>query len=187
MSTLTRCEKGHFYDSQTHRSCPYCAQAAASEKTVPLVPPGQIAPTVPPVMPKQAPVQPAVEDIGATQGYYSEVVEKSPVVGWLVSVEGSDKGTGFQLSSGRNYIGRGPDMDIVLKDDPAVSRNKHAIVTFDPMSKSTMCQAGESRELFYLNGKAVTETVTLKKGDQLLLGKTKLVFVPFCGDVYNWD
>lgn len=39
---------------------------------------------------------------------------KSEVVGWVVCIEGSDKGTGFPLKTGRNFIGRNANQDIVL-------------------------------------------------------------------------
>ena len=37
MSTLTRCENGHFYDSEKYRNCPYCAiQTGSVGETVPV-------------------------------------------------------------------------------------------------------------------------------------------------------
>ena len=37
MSTLTRCENGHFYDSEKHRTCPYCAmQTGRVGETIPV-------------------------------------------------------------------------------------------------------------------------------------------------------
>lgn len=178
MSTLTRCENGHFYDSEKHRTCPYCAmQTGRVGETVPV--PGLGSSPKPPVKPEP-------ENIGETVGYYSAMPSK-PVVGWLVIIEGAGEGMDFRLCSGRNYIGRGEGMDVRLKDDPMVSRNKHAIVVFDPVSQRTLCQAGESRELFYCNNEVVMDTVELKQGDILTIGKTKLMYVPFCGALHTWN
>lgn len=175
MANLTRCANGHFYDADKHRTCPYCEQATAGGATIPLNPPK------PPM-----PHTPIPEDTGETIGFYDEMATK-PVVGWLVSIEGSTTGKDFRLCSGRNYIGRGSDMDIVLEGDKKVSRHRHAIVLFDPKSQKTLCQAGESRELFYLNNDVVTGTVELKKGDVITIGDTKLMFVPFCGELHTWN
>lgn len=177
MANLTRCTNGHFYDADKNRSCPYCNQATAGGTTTPLNPPQPQPPVRPPVTP---------EDTGETVGFYNEMTTK-PVVGWLVSIEGTTAGKDFRLCSGRNYIGRGKDMDIVLEGDNKVSRNKHAIVLFDPRSQKTLCQAGESRELFYLNDNVVTGTVELQQGDVITIGDTQLMFVPFCGDLHTWN
>ena len=174
MANLTRCTNGHFYDADKHRSCPYCEQTPVNE-TVP-VNTGR----------SQTAGRRVPEDTGKTVSFYDEMKIK-PVVGWLVSVEGSTRGEDFRLCSGRNYIGRGKDMDIVLEGDNRVSRNKHAIVLFDPKSQKTLCQPGESRELFYLNDEVVTGTVELKQGDVITIGETQLMFVPFCGALHTWN
>ena len=174
MANLTRCANGHFYDADKHRTCPYCERATAGGATTPLEPPKVIIKSS------------VAEDTGETVGFYNEMTTK-PVVGWLVSIEGTTAGKDFRLCSGRNYIGRGKDMDIVLEGDNKVSRNKHAIVLFDPRSQKTLCQAGESRELFYLNDNVVAGTVILKRGDIITIGDTKLMFVPFCGDLHTWN
>jgi hypothetical protein len=176
MANLTRCANGHFYDADKNRSCPYCNQTSAGGATTPLTPPiDQI---------KHA--AHVAEDTGETVGFYDEMAVK-PVVGWLVSIKGSTAGKDFRLCSGRNYIGREEDMDIVLEGDNKVSRNKHAIVLFDPITQKTLCQAGESRELFYLNSNVVTGTIELKQGDVITIGDTKLMFVPFCGNLHTWN
>ena len=179
MANLTRCANGHFYDADKERFCPYGNQATAGGATTPLT-------TNNKGENKQGNNRYVVEDTGETVGFYNEMTTK-PVVGWLVSIEGSTMGKDFRLCSGRNYIGRGKDMDIVLEGDNKVSRNKHAIVLFDPRSQKTLCQAGESRELFYLNDNVVTGTVELKQGDVIMIGDTKLMFVPFCGDLHTWN
>ncbi|MBE6598335.1 MAG: FHA domain-containing protein [Ruminococcaceae bacterium] len=179
MANLTRCANGHFYDADKNRTCPYCENATAGGPTTPI----QNIPT-----PPQAPKPQAGEDTGETMAFYGDTDMKvKPVVGWLVSIEGTTAGQDFRLISGRNYIGRAPDMDIVLKDDKRVSRNKHAVVLFDPVSEKALCQEGESRELFYLNGEVVTGSAFLSAGDIITIGDTKLMFVPFCGALHTWN
>lgn len=186
MTQLTRCPEGHFYDGNKFRVCPYCQQAGGPVRpTMPMTPPS--APT-PPVRPAASPAASPAEpdEMNATVGYYDNM-PKAPVTGWLVIIGGPGKGQDFRLRPGRNYIGRAGGMDVVLDGDPMVSRNKHAIIVFDPVSRSTLCQPGESRELFYLNGQVVMEAARLKRGDVLSIGKTKLAFVPFCDENFAWD
>lgn len=184
MTQLTRCPEGHFYDGSKYRTCPFCQQAGPVKVTQPMMPPQPAEPLRAPAPPAASPAAP--EDISKTMGYYEDMKEQ-PVTGWLVIVEGPGRGKDFPLRPGRNYIGRSGDMDVVLDGDQTVSRNKHAIVVFDPVSRSTLCQPGESRELFYLNGKMVTEASELKSRDVLSIGKTKLAFIPFCNRDFSWD
>lgn len=178
MPNITRCPNGHFYDPDKYRDgCPYCNKGGA-DKTVPLNP---VEPAKVPELKKNIP-----DDGDKTIGFF-DTFEIKPVVGWLVSVEGTTKGKDFRLCAGRNYIGRSSSMDINLEGDVTVSRDKHAIIIFDPISQCTLCQPGDSRELFYLNNKVVTGAEELHKGDLLKIGKTLLMFVPFCGDLHKWE
>ena len=183
MENLVRCPNGHFYDSREFRTCPYCNQHTVAG-TMPVTPVDSLKTT--PMKPT-SPEKPQADDIGKTIGAYAEIGETAPVTGWLVCIEGTQTGKDFRLCAGRNYIGRNAEMDVCLADDPRVSRNRHAIIIFDPASQTTFCQAGESRELFYHNGKVVTDTQEIHQGDTLQIGGSKLVFVPFCGTIHNWE
>ncbi len=110
-----------------------------------------------------------------------------PVVGWVVCVEGSCYGKSYDLHSGKNFIGRMPDMDICLEGDSHVSRSKHAIVVYDPKGKTFYLQSGESHELCYLNDKLILSEETLSDRDVIQVGESKLVFVQFCDETYRWE
>lgn len=118
---------------------------------------------------------------------YDESVAREPVVGWLVAISGEAKGTSYILRKDKNFIGRSDSMDVVIKGDQRVSRNKHAIVVYESKNKLFMVQPGESRELFYLNGNVVLNTETLKAYDRILIGETELLFIPLCGEQFSWD
>lgn len=111
----------------------------------------------------------------------------NPTVGWLIGINGDYRGICFELKSGKNFVGRGLDMDVVLESDMAVSRNRHAIIVYEPRSKVFIAIPGESRELFYLNDDVVLQSETLKAYDVLLIGKTKLIFFPLCGEKFSWE
>ncbi len=135
-----------------------------------------------------APAVPRMEeDNDKTVSYYGGTLETEPVVGWLVCTEGKQLGRAFELKNGKNFIGRSAQMDVILEGDANVSRDRHAIVTYEPRGKTFFVQPGESRELFYVNDQVVLMNVTLNHGDQISVGKTQLMFVPLCGPDFSWD
>lgn len=142
---------------------------------------------------------PQLEDDGKTVGYIASKREKNksdeanpienvnnPIVGWLVCVEGLHCGKAFELHEGRNFIGRDKNMDISLEGDHTVSRKNHAIVIYEPKHRQFYAQAGESQSLFYLNDEAVLDHKLLEDHDVIMVGETKLVFVPFCDKNFGW-
>ena len=124
---------------------------------------------------------------GNDAGAAESPVQFSPVVGWLVCIEGSNIGKSFELKAGKNFIGRGHAMNIVLDGDRAVSRERHAIIVYDPMNRVFYAQPGDSHELFYVNDNVVLSSMKLFDRDRILIGKTKLVFIPFCNPTFGWD
>ncbi|MCI8372277.1 MAG: FHA domain-containing protein [Lachnospiraceae bacterium] len=122
----------------------------------------------------------------ATVGYFGDM-GKEPVVGWLTAVEGKHFGEDFRLKTGRNFIGRSGMMDIALTDDPSISREKHAIILYEPRANVFLVQPGDAKELFYLNDKVVLAATEIVAYDVLSLGNTKLLFIPLCSDRFNWD
>ena len=76
----------------------------------------------------------------------------TPCVGWLVALNGVHAGQDFRLKVGKNFVGRDLSMDIVLDGEKSVSRNKHAIIVYEPKQHLYLVQPGESSELVYLNG-----------------------------------
>lgn len=127
------------------------------------------------------------DDMGKTVSIYNVDSKADPVVGWLVGLTGESRGRSFNLKAAGNFIGRGSGMDICIADDNSVSRDKHATVIFDPKSKSFIAQAGDSRELLYVNDDLVLQHVVLKKNDILSLGRTKLMFIPLCDEQFSWE
>ena len=199
---LTRCSQGHFYDADTNASCPHCQRDQGNDstvivqrkveddsKTVPLteaIPQaggatktggGRSTVTV-------APVQ---DDDEKTISFAKEKVGREPVVGWLVCIAGPHMGADFRLKTGKNFIGRGSNMDAALTEDKSVSRDKHAIVLYEPKKHTFMVNPGESRELCYLNDEVVLSAQIIKRNDVISVGDSKLMFFPCCDGIFNWD
>lgn len=132
----------------------------------------------------ELPTANARQNIGNT--VYSSPSDFRPVVGWLVCTEGTHKGQSFNLYHGKNFIGRDSDMDVWLRNDLSVSRNRHAIIVYEPRERVFFAQPGESHELFYVNDSVVLSTLQLNDRDCISVGKTTLVFVPFCNADFTW-
>ena len=205
----TRCEKGHFYDADRFASCPHCANMAGGmpqgnptvtktlddQVTVTLGKPvqseqmAQMAQAVPaPQVVEVAAEIRAVtpfDDEPVTQGFFKK--DSDPVVGWLVCTKGVHKGEDFRLRAGRNFIGRGQNMDIKLTGENTVSRDKHAIVLYEPNQRIFLAQMGESHELVYLNGNLLMSNAQMKAYDRLQLGDAVLMLIPCCGETFDWQ
>ena len=56
----------------------------------------------------------------------------TPCTGWVIALDGNHLGEDFRLKVGKNFVGRDASMDIALVGDKSVSRNKHAILVYEP-------------------------------------------------------
>lgn len=196
---LTKCPKGHYYDADKYADCPHCNQAAddREDETLNMEQASRIGQPGSPdqsgaslksvVQAVAMPTAMSEDEDSKTVSYYGGNLGLEPVVGWLVCIEGQVMGRGFELKNGKNFIGRAQNMDVVLDGDANVSRDRHAIVTYEPKNRVFIAQPGDSRELFYLNDHVVLDNIELKAGDILAIGKTQLMFVPFCCKEFAWE
>ena len=189
---MKRCDNGHYFDSQKHTSCPSCG--VANLHIQPTVAIGKTAMqaqdraaldghTVARGQVKHAAVE---RDPGATVGVVRKKMGIDPVVGWLVCIEGAEKGRDYRIRSERNFVGRDPKMDICIGGDDAISRDNHAVISFNPKKNSYLLTPGEGRGIIYLNEEEVATPTELKAYDTIEMGQTKLLFVPFCGENFKW-
>jgi hypothetical protein len=186
MKSMTRCPNGHYYDPDFHSSCPFCGVQGLDvdiEKTRakrPGTPDEELGAT------RASRGMPA-DDEGKTVGIFVKKLGVEPVAGWLVAISGPGKGNDYRIVSDRNYIGRSNKMDVVIKGDETISRESHAIISYNPKKQTFRLLPGESKRLTHLNDEEVIEPVRLKPYDVIELGQTKLMFIPFCSDKFSWD
>lgn len=122
-----------------------------------------------------------------TIAFYDLSDDVNAVAGWLVCIKGAYKGESFTVRTGRNNIGRALTNDIALAQEMSVSRERHAAITFDPVSKKYFVQAGESRGLTYLNGELLMEHKEIVSHDKISFGTSEFVFIPLCSDKFSWE
>lgn len=133
---------------------------------------------------------------GKTMSYFSAMTASTgpqtaapadPVVGWLVSIAGKHFGESFHICAGKNSIGRSENNRIVLNKDDSVSRERHALIVYEPKKRNFYLQPGDSSGLTYLNEEYITESKKLSARDMIEIGDSRFLFVPLCGDSFSWE
>lgn len=189
---MQQCKQGHFYDPKKHSSCPYCGvpgldidcSGARSRQDIGVTEPRQN-PAGDFTVNRRAQAVHNGRDEGKTQGHFaSQGID--PVVGWLVCIEGTERGRDYRIRSENNSLGRLENNDIQIRGDEAISRERHAVLTYDPDNNVFVLQPGGGRGMVYLNGQALYSACELSPFDKIKLGKTVLLFVPCCGEFFKW-
>ena len=111
----------------------------------------------------------------------------TPVVGWLVCVEGPDRGRDYAIRMGYNTIGRAPQNNISISGDQKISRERHAMIAFDDKECTFFVAPGNGMNLVRVNDKLLMMPTPVEAYDVVTIGSTKLMFVPFCSDKFSWN
>ena len=117
----------------------------------------------------------------------AEHEDNDPVAGWLVVVKGPGLGRSVEIGAGANPIGRASSQKIRLDfGDTRISRERHAVVVYEPKARRFFLQGGEVRNLTYVGDTVVLTPVELTGGELITIGETQMKFVPFCGPQFGW-
>lgn len=185
---LVKCEHGHYFDDRRFDYCPYCRELETSDGDENSI--GEMKTQYKPKL--------IENDEGSLTEFYGENVgeeEKTISIfslrennlltaGWLVCVEGPEKGKSYAIFPGRNFAGRSDYMDIVFYDDREISRDRHFSVVYDP--KSGKFFAVEGGGMTYINGELICGQREIFENDMLEAGKSSFCFVPFCKGDRIW-
>ena len=115
--------------------------------------------------------------------------EQDPVVGWLVVVGGPGLGSYRPIFEGNNTVGRSPGQRIPLDfGDDTISAEEQAYIRYDSSARSFLFVPNLAKtNVVSLNDKRPTGAVELNQMDVITMGRTQLVFVPFCGTDFDWS
>lgn len=160
--TVVTCERGHRYDPTLTRECPECAM-------------GLNGPMV------------HQEELDLWDPVVTQRVAPRNLAGWLVCIDGPDKGSDFRLYYDNNYVGRDSSNEICIPLDPLVSRHKHCVITYDWVEGMFYIGLSGGRAIIRLNGKPVLTVRELKRDDRIQIGSGTYRFVPFCDGDFQWD
>jgi hypothetical protein len=128
-----------------------------------------------------------VEDDNKTVGIMKEKLGIDPVVGWLVCIAGKEVGKDYKIKGQINTIGRSEKMDICIKNDNTISYENHARLSYSERNQKFNLIPAESKNVIYLNDNEVFTPTLLNAYDVIDFGETKLMFIPFCSDKFNWN
>jgi hypothetical protein len=182
---MKQCERGHFYDETRYETCRYCSEVQQGVgATVGLSPAQPIGATVPL---RASAAQGKADDGAKTVAVMRKRIGFDPPVAFVVVVEGPHRGEHFQLRGGRSFVGRAADSDVALPSDDTVSREAHALISYDQKTNSFLIAPGTSRGLTYRGDHQVVGAESLEPYDVIEIGKTKAVFLPLCGPSFRWE
>lgn len=155
------CANGHeMLDSW--EMCPYCKKTGFAGDTAALGKTRTDSPAPPPA---------ATAVVPSRKTMVISDLHKAPLVGWVVVLDGNDKGRDFRIRDGQNIMGSDPGCDIVIIH-PTVS-GKHA---------SLRAKEGKFSltDLDSTNGTSVNNNAIareeIKDNDHLRLGEVNLKF-----------
>ncbi|MCR4846946.1 MAG: FHA domain-containing protein [Eubacterium sp.] len=199
---VVRCMKGlHFYDDDKFSSCPHCKKAEEtgqdyaygsdlnSQVTIGMEDAGSNVVDVVGVM-EQKPLKEHFHvdavDEDVTVAMYSASKGNDFITGWLVCVDGPEKGRDYRIYHGINKLGRGDNMDIVIKDDVRISREKVCDIVYE-MKKNKFYVCPSINGMIYMNGKMIGEPKEIVTGDRIVIGDSTFEFVAFCRGDKKWE
>jgi hypothetical protein len=114
--------------------------------------------------------------------------EHDPVVGWLVIVGGPGLGAFRPIYEGNNTVGRSPGQRVAIDfGDDTISAEEQAYIRYDSAERGFLFVPNLAKtNIVSVNGKRPTAAVPLVAMDVIHMGRTQLVFVPFCGPEFDW-
>jgi hypothetical protein len=98
---------------------------------------------------------------------------KPPVVGWLVAMNGDQKGEDFRVREGQNTLGTSPDAEIVVRDNTV--SGKHASIRYKE-GKFILTDLDSTNGTYLNDGKQTIAREELKDNDVIRIGELTLRF-----------
>ena len=113
---------------------------------------------------------------------------QDPVVGWLVVIGGPGLGACRPIYEGNNSVGRDSGQRIPIDfGDDAISSEEQAFIRYDSVDRKFLLVPNLAKtNIVAVNERKPTGAVELGAMDLITMGRTQLVFVPFCGAEFDW-
>lgn len=134
---------------------------------------------------------PRANDSEETQAAWAQKeYQQQPVVGWLVCIDGPDKGKDFCLHGAKSAIGRRKDSAVLLTDTKISRDGFPALIVYDDRKSHRFYLASgdaSSHNNVELAGNMLLGQSLLNPYDEIRIEDTVMVFVPFCGEDFHWN
>lgn len=170
---MERCKNGHLFNAKQYELCPYCDEEILDEG--------------------ETGSQSEEQDYNSpaagvkTVAYSDKQGGICPVVGWLVCIEGAERGKDYKVISEKNFIGRSEEMHITISGDNTISRRNHAIISYNPKERNfTLIPGAETSGIVYVNEDAIYSPTEITSYDVIEIGESKFVFISLCGQHFEW-
>lgn len=192
-SNIVKCPTcGNMYDKRRSDSCPGCSRpvmpaggAYQPDNDVTVIQRASFTDTGDETVSIDAVSEDSPNDVTIGVNLSESGNKRGEISGWLVCVSGPDKGKDYRLRFNNNFIGRDISMDVFLASDPAVHKEKHMSVVYEPNEKKFFA-APIGGAICYLNGETISNASEIHDFDRLRLGETELVFRSLCGRDFEW-
>lgn len=114
---------------------------------------------------------------------------QDPVVGWLVVVGGPGLGAFRPVFEGNNTVGRSGAQRVPLDfGDDTISAEEQAYIRYDSAERKFLLVPNLAKtNIVSVNDRKPTGAVELQAMDLITMGRTQLVFVPFCSPEFDWS
>lgn len=114
---------------------------------------------------------------------------QEPVVAWLVIIGGPGLGAFRPVFEGNNSIGRAASQRVSIDfGDDAISAEEQAFLRYDSTDREFLFVPNLAKtNVVSVNEIKPTSAVKLSPMDVITMGQTQLVFVPFCGEDFDWS
>lgn len=137
----------------------------------------------------QAPDQAHTQMLRGKQQVKRGTFSQDPVVGWVVVVGGPGLGAHRPIYEGNNALGRSSSQRIPIDfGDDAISAEEQCYIRYDSAGRSFLFVPNLAKaNVVGLNDTRPSGAVTLQAMDVVTVGRTQLVFMPFCGAEFDWS
>lgn len=192
-SNIVKCSTcGNMYDTRRSGACPSCSQVVMdagpgcnSDKDVTVIQKAVFTDTADETVSVNAVSADSPNDVTIGVNLSDSGNKRGDISGWLVCVDGPDKGKDYRLRFNNNFIGRDISMDVFIASDTAVHKQKHMTVVYEPNDKKFFA-APMGGAVCYLNGETLSRSTEIHDFDRIRLGGTELVFRSLCGEEFVW-
>ena len=161
------CSNGHQM-ADSWEICPYCQKTGFAGVANPSAAAATRLET-----PAAAPAAEEKQPAGARKTVLLSDQRRAPVVGWLVAMDGAQKGEDFRIREGQNILGSGADADITIHDVTVSSR--HASLRYKDL-KFILTDLDSTNGTFLNSGVEPVAREDLQDNDVIKLGGVSLKF-----------